>query len=132
MLLTNRLRIYMQSASDSTDRSSKKFFVGEPSSISPDVNAKLDAVVLKALDKGPSRRFLRAPHLLSARERWSPSECRECRQSFQSTDEPSKPALGLAPPSNAAEAQDYSRRAFEARTGGRLSQMADLPDERGV
>jgi serine/threonine-protein kinase len=129
MLLTDRLPIDAHSHFEREGSPPKDFNILPPSDVNPDVDSALDAIVLKSLDKDPKRRYVNAQDLLTALEHWKPRAHQLDARSSPNPDEPSKSALGLAPLRDEKEAQEFSRRAFEARKAGRLSEAADLMEE---
>lgn len=100
-----------------------------PSNINPDVDEKLDAIVLKGLEKRPRDRYATAKQLLVALEAWiSPAQTLPAgNTSSESTV--SKVALGSRSPINEDLAKSSVRKALEARTAGRLGEAADLMEE---
>jgi serine/threonine-protein kinase len=130
MLLTDRLPI-----ESSTDRERSALFkrdnpITPPSQINPDVDGALDDIVMRSLHKDPQRRHANAGELLRALEGSQPATVVHADYVLgNGHDGPSKAALGPPPTQDDAGAQEYSRRAFEARAMGRLSEAADLMEE---
>ena len=129
MLLTDRLPIEMPSNWEQNGAAKRDFSITPPSQVNPDVDSALDRIVMKSLHKDPQHRYASARELLAALERWEPATHPQPSRSSSSLDEPSKTVLGPPLTRDDAAAQDYSRRALEAKNLGRLSEAADLMEE---
>jgi len=129
MLLTDRLPIDVPSDWERSGADKRDAAITPPSQVNPDVDSAMDEIVMKALHKDPQHRYASAHELLTALERWKLATHLQPSRSSSSLDQPSKAVLGSPPTRDDVAAQDYSRRAFEAKTLGRLSEAADLMEE---
>ena len=111
---------------------SKNLFVKPvtpPSEINPDVNKSLDSIILKTLEKKAVDRFPTAMELLAALENWKPAAHEAPTKSKTLSSEASKTVLGMPSPVNETQAQDLTKKSFQARQAGRLAEAADLMEE---
>lgn len=128
LLLTDRLPFEMPA---NVSWSTKNLFVKPalpPSEINPDVDRSLDAIVHRTLEKRADDRYPTAKELLTALENWQPTTRELERQSTVSSSG-SKSILGIPSPVDQGLAKDLARKAFEARSAGRLADAADLMEE---
>jgi eukaryotic-like serine/threonine-protein kinase len=129
LLLTDRLPFEMP---PNVTWATKNLFVKPvvpPSEINPDVNRTLDFIVLKALEKRRENRYPSAKELLNALENWQPSPRDFVESPATVSSSGSKRILGIPSPVNEGLAKDLARKAFEARSAGRLAEAADLMEE---
>lgn len=103
--------------------------VTPPSQINPDVNRVLDAIVLKTLEIKSRNRYQTAKELLSALEVWKPAIAEPSAKSKIFSSEASKTVLGVPTPANETQAEQFTKKAFQARKAGRLAEAADLMEE---
>jgi serine/threonine-protein kinase len=129
LLLTDRLPFEMPADVTWTTKNLFEKPVVPPSEINPDVNRALDSVVLKALEKRPSDRYPTAKEFLQALESWKPGTREFVERSATASSSGSKSILGIQSPVDEGFAEDLARKAFEARSGGRLAEAADLMEE---
>jgi serine/threonine-protein kinase len=129
MLLTDRLPVDAPSDRERSGTIKRDAAITLPSRVNPDVDNTLDTIVLKSLHKDPMQRYASARELLTALEIWKPPAHTQPSRPNSSIDEPSKSILGAPPTRDDVEAQNYSRRAFDAQRLGRLSEAADLMEE---
>ena len=103
--------------------------VAPPSQINPDVNRSLDSIVLKTLEIKPGDRYPTAKELLTALENWKPGSQEVSSKSKILSTEVSKSVLGVPTPVNETQADELTKKAFQARKAGRLAEAADLMEE---
>jgi serine/threonine-protein kinase len=129
LLLTDRLpfEIPTDVGSDSKNLFSKT--ISPLSETNPDVNRALDAIVMKALERKPDKRFPTAKELLIALEGWKPASKSAASKSKASSNEPSKTVLGIPSPIEEGLVKELVQKAFQARQAGRLALAADLMEE---
>jgi serine/threonine-protein kinase len=111
---------------------SKNLFVKPvipPSEINPDVNKSLDSIILKTLEKKAVDRFPTAMELLTALENWKPAAPEPKTKAKTLSTEASKTVLGIPTPANETKAESLTKKAFQAKQAGRLSEAADLMEE---
>lgn len=100
-----------------------------PSRTNPDVDAGLDRIVQKALNKDPAQRFRDARELLEALDGWNPVyETDQVRNKLISS-EPSKFSISGDDKHDSGEAQQLVRSAEELARSGRLPEAADAMEE---
>ena len=100
-----------------------------PSEYNIDVDAQLDAIVLKCLNRVPASRYQHAKALLDALEHWRPAE-HNAASSKRSSSMQSKAVLGPFTSPDVAEANKLVKKAMDkARREGRPSEAADLMEE---
>jgi len=99
-----------------------------PSAFNADVNAALDAIILKTLEFKPAARFQNAHELLEALSSWRPNLKASNPKSVRI--EVSKTALGrnLSSP-NEQEAEEMARMALLLKRKGKLADAADIMEE---
>jgi len=129
MLLTDQLPKGGQPTNGSMQSVKDAPPITRPSEINPDADRSLDSIVLRALSPDPKARYPTAAELLADLEHWTPVPTERPAYSTPSGSEASKSVLGLAPIRDDAAAQDFSRRAMEAKSAGRLAEAADLMEE---
>jgi eukaryotic-like serine/threonine-protein kinase len=129
LLLTDRLPFEMPANVTWTTKNLFEKSVVPPSEINPDVNRSLDSVVLKALEKRPSDRYPTANEFLQALESWKPGTREFVERPATASSSGSKSVLGIQSPVDEGFAEDLARKAFEARSAGRLAEAADLMEE---
>ena len=101
-----------------------------PSEVHPDVDRSLDQIVLRALELKPEDRYPTAGEMLEALERWHPEPIRSVQAAANPlSSEQSKVALGLATPGDGTQGAELVKKAFLAKTDGRLADAADLMEE---
>jgi serine/threonine-protein kinase len=93
------------------------------------VNRALDAIVMKAFERKPDKRFPTAKELLIALEGWKPASKSAASKSKASSNEPSKTVLGIPSPIEEGLVKELVQKAFQARQAGRLALAADLMEE---
>jgi eukaryotic-like serine/threonine-protein kinase len=103
--------------------------VNPPSQFNVDVDERLDAIVMRTLEKRPEDRYPTAKELLDALEKWKPVTPEKQSRRKVISSEPSKMVLGAPSPANDNLGQDLAKRAFKARENGRLAEAADLMEE---
>jgi serine/threonine-protein kinase len=129
LLLTDRLPFEMPA---DVSWGSKNLFdrpVTPPSETNPDVNRKLDAIVMKTMQKKADNRYPTAKELLGALESWRATGTESTHKPKTLSSEPSKAVLGLPSPADQGIATDLAQKAFKARQAGRLADAADLMEE---
>ena len=100
-----------------------------PSQSNPDVDARLDAIIAKTLQKAPAQRYQNARELLTALEEWKPTYAAgPVRKKLQSS-EPSKFSIEGAEARDSGQAQELADRAQELARAGRLAEAADMMEE---
>jgi serine/threonine protein kinase len=129
MLLTDRLPVDIPS---NFNWGAKHLFdkpIVPPSEINPEVDASLDRIVIKSLEKKANDRYPTAKALLDGLENWKFEATKPRQISKMLSSELSKSILGLPSLVNEKEAQDLVRRAFGASRSGRLAEAADIMEE---
>ena len=129
LLLTDALPFVIP---DDVSWQSKNLFdkpVTPPSETNPDVNRSLDSIVHKTLELKAENRYPTAKELLTALENWKPAAHETSSKSKTLSSEASKTVLGMPSPANETQAQDLTKKAFQARQAGRLAEAADLMEE---
>ena len=129
LLLTDALPFLIP---DDVNWQSKDLFnkpVTPPSETNPDVNRSLDSIVLKTLELNAEKRYPTAKELLTALENWKPTTHETSAKSKNLSSEATKTVLGMPSPANEPQAQDLTKKAFQARKAGRLAEAADLMEE---
>ena len=129
LLLTDTLPFVIP---DDVSWQSKNLFdkpVTPPSETNPDVNRSLDSIVFKTLELKAENRYPAAKELLTALENWKPAAHETSSKSNTLSSEASKTVLGMPSPANDTQAQDLTKKAFQARQAGRLAEAADLMEE---
>jgi serine/threonine-protein kinase len=129
LLLTDQLPFLIP---DDISWQSKNLFdkpVTPPSETNPDVNRSLDSIVLKTLELKADNRYPTAKELLTALENWKPATHETSSRSKTLSSEAAKTVLGMPSPVNETQAQDLTKKAFQARQAGRLAEAADLMEE---
>ena len=129
LLLADRLPFDMP---ENVSWTSKNLFlkpVLAPSEINPDVNRSLDSIVFKALEKKAENRYPTAKELSEVLDAWRPTARELASPHATVSSSGSKTILGIPSPVDETLAKDLARKAFEARSAGRLGQAADLMEE---
>jgi len=129
LLLTDRLPFQMPANVSWTTKNLFEKPMAAPSGTNPDVNHALDAIVLKALQKGTDERFPSAKELLNALENWTPTAQISTQKIEDPPSEPSKSVLGMPSPVDERQALDIVQKALKAGRAGRLAEAADLMEE---
>jgi eukaryotic-like serine/threonine-protein kinase len=129
LLLTDRIPFEMPPNVTWTTKNLFEKPVIPPSEINPDVNRALDSIALTALEKQPSDRYSTAKEFLAALENWKPATDEFPERPATVSSSGSKTVLGMASPVNEGLAKDLARKAFQARSAGRLAEAADLMEE---
>lgn len=129
LLLTDRLPFEMPANITWTTKNLFEKPIVPPSEINPDVNRSLDAVVLKALEKRSNDRYPTGKEFLNALENWRPATRDFVERPATISSSGSKNILGIPSPVDEGLAKDLARKAFEARSAGRLAEAADMMEE---
>lgn len=100
-----------------------------PSSINFDVDSALDAIVMRCLEKVPSKRYQNAQALLDALNGWAPKPV-PATSSVLNSSMTSKKALGMYTPADESEALRLAKQAKRlVREDGKLIEAADLMEQ---
>jgi serine/threonine-protein kinase len=129
LLLTDRLPVDVVTNSEMATGHVADATIVPPSQINPEVDRRLDEIVLKAMHKDSGNRYPTATEFLAALEQWSPGVSKPMRNGKALVSEPSKLALGAPSATDEKEARALVRRAFDQKNSGRLSEAADLMEE---
>jgi serine/threonine-protein kinase len=129
LLLTDRLPFPIESELDFSSGNSFKGSLISTTRLNTRVNADLDAIVSRCLEKNPKDRYPDAMELLNDLVKWQPSELKSKQPTRPSADV-SKSALGLAAQSDHIAAEKMIAEALElSSVAGRLFEAADLLEE---
>ena len=100
-----------------------------PSQINPDVDEGLDRIVLRTLNKEPTRRYRDARELLADLESWEPDFAPSFSKRKHVSSEPSKLAIDGPAAHDSEGAQELVARALELATRGKFLEAADTMEE---
>lgn len=103
--------------------------VAQPRELNFDVDITLEAIVLKCLQRNPSKRYTNAKDLLDALQKWKPVPAKS-RVQLNASSMQSKDVLGMHSSPDLEEGRKLVNQAImKARKEGRLMEAADIMEE---
>lgn len=101
-----------------------------PSHWNAEIDASLEAIVLRCLERLPSKRYQNAKELLDALDDWRPVPPGKAKPKQTLTPEATKTVLGIHSGADSKAAQELARLAFrKAKEEAKLFEAADLMEE---
>ncbi|MFO1514493.1 MAG: serine/threonine-protein kinase [Verrucomicrobiota bacterium] len=131
LLLTDQLPFHVDPDLGWSNRQAFEKDLESPSSWNPDVDSALEKIVLRCMERNPTKRYATARELLDALDAWKrPAPSQKPSSKRAASSEVSKSVLGAHSPVDPEEGQRLARAAMnKAKQEGRLFEAADLMEE---